>query len=216
MIHTIKRVLNSDDLLLSKEFINNYHSYIKYAQRPSRKLYYNLYEDNRMVGVFALGSAFSSPISVKNYMKKYDLQFNNIANNIVFCLYGHKDKNAGTKFLKILRNDSINWWYERYGDELLAFQTFILPPRTGAVYKADNWELIGITRGISRNSITISENEAFDDQGNRKKRVRIKRFKDGTIRYIKQEDEKTDSKLIFMKYNNKVKNKNKYNIYKSR
>lgn len=86
-----------------------------------------------------------------------NLKFNEIANNIVFCLANQQNKNAGTQLLSLVRKDAIKWWFEKYGDILKAFQTFILPPRTGAIYKADNWQLIGETIGISRYSKTISK-----------------------------------------------------------
>lgn len=130
-----------------KEFINTYHSYIKYADRPSRKLYWLLYENSKLIGVFGLSSAFAKSKPVMDYMKENSLGFNEVANNIVYCLYGHKNKNAGSKLLSMLRKDAILWWYERYGDYLRAFQTFVLPPRTGAIFKADNWMLLGKTTG---------------------------------------------------------------------
>jgi len=147
--HTILRATNPELRKQGKEFINTYHSYIKFSDRPSRKCYWNLYENGEMVGVFALASVFDKPKSVKNYMLEYNLKSNEIANNIVFCLANQQDKNAGTKLLSLVRKDAILWWYERYGDLLKAFQTFILPPRNGAVYKADNWSEIGLTKGAN-------------------------------------------------------------------
>ena len=32
---------------------------------------------------------------------------------------------------------------------LLGLVTFVEPPRTGAIYKADNWECLGKTQGVS-------------------------------------------------------------------
>jgi len=134
-----------------------------------------LYEDENLVGVFGLGSAFSLPKSVKEYMDKYNLKFNNVANNIVFCLSNHKNKNAGTIFLSILRKDAIKWWHERYNDTLKCFQTFILPPRTGAVYKADNWDLIGETIGMSQKTKNIRPDK-------------IDQYKNVQKKYLKMEE----------------------------
>ena len=30
-------------------------------------------------------------------------------------------------------------WKEKYGDDLMLIETFVKPPWTGSVYKADNW-----------------------------------------------------------------------------
>jgi hypothetical protein len=37
---------------------------------------------------------------------------------------------------------------ERYKDELVGLVTFVEPPRTGALYKADNWQYLGETQGV--------------------------------------------------------------------
>lgn len=184
---------------MGADFINKYHSYINFSDRPSRKLYWNLYEDDKMVGVFGLGSAFSRPKDISNFMEKHKLEFNEIANNIVFCLSNHFDKNAGTKLLSLLRRDAIAWWYERYQDKLKCFQTFILPPRTGAVYKADNWIEIGKTKGNSQSMNTITKKEylKLKDKSNVEKRI----FNSGEVKYLIRKFNETEPKIIFMKLN---------------
>ena len=191
-----------------RNFIDNYHSYIKYSDRPSRKLYWLLYEENVIIGVFGLASAFSHSRHVKEYMERHKISFNEIANNIVFCMYGHKDQNAGTKLLSMIRKDAILWWNERYGDYLKAFQTFILPPRIGAVYKADNWEFIGETTGQSQKTKNIRPKD-LDKYPNAQKKI----FGDGRIEYCIYIENNVEKKLIFMKLNkekelNKIINKN--------
>lgn len=180
---------------MGKEFINTYHSYIKWANRPSRRLYWNLYENDKMVGVFALGSAFTQGKSVKEFMENNNLKFNEIGNNIVFCLANQQNRNAGTILLKLCRQDAIKWWYERYGDKLRAFQTFILPPRVGAIYKADNWKQIGITSGSSQKTINVTKN--YQDY----EKAFKKTFRDGSFAYYIYEYNETETKLIFMKLN---------------
>ena len=192
--HTILRATNPELRKQGKEFINTYHSYIKFSDRPSRKLYWNLYENGEMVGVFALGSAFSHSKIVKEYMINNNLQFNEVANNIVYCLANCENKNAGTQLLSLVRKDAIKWWYERYGDYLKAFQTFILPPRIGAIYKADNWNLIGETIGNSQKTKNIRP-----DKIDQYKNVQKKTFKDGRVEYCIYIENKVEPKLIFMK-----------------
>jgi hypothetical protein len=157
-------------------------------------MYWCLIEDGEMVGVFALGSVFDKPKSVKQYMEQYSFQSNEIANNIVYCLHGQKDKNAGSKFLSLCRLDAISWWHERYGDELKAFETFILPPRNGAVYKADNWQQIGMTAGNAQKVKTIPK-ELAETYSN----VREQKFKDGRTMYLITERVPTEKKIILMR-----------------
>ena len=194
MKHHIVRATNSSLLAQGRFFIDNYHSYIKYSDRPSRKMYWNLYENSKMVGVFALCSVFSKPKSVKDFMLKHGLQSNEVANNIVYCLNGQQDKNAGTKFLRLLREDAITWWKERYDDDLKAFQTFILPPRNGAIYRADNWQVIGKTSGNAQRIRTIPKQDIH-----KYKNVREKIFSNGQVRYVIKWFEEVEKKIILMR-----------------
>lgn len=193
--YSTQRIINKEQRVIAKEFVNTYHSYIKWADRPSRKIYWLLYENNNLVGVFGLGSAFSKPKTVMEFMKQNNLEFNEIGNNIVFCLANQQGKNAGTQLLSLVRKDAILWWYERYGDYLRAFQTFILPPRTGAVYKADNWKLLGNTSGGK----TMTTRTLYGEDRKKYPEAEIRTFKNGEIKYILREFKNTEVKLIFMK-----------------
>ncbi len=146
-----------------------------------------------MIGVFAVATVFDKPKSVKNFLETHSIKSNEVANNIVYCLSGQQDKNAGSKLLSLCRQDAISWWQERYGDELKAFQTFILPPRTGAVYKADNWQQIGITSGSSLKTVDVTSN--YQDYKSTSKVV----FSDGRVSYYIHKYIETEKKLIFMK-----------------
>ena len=50
--------------------------------------------------------------------------------------------------LKELRKQAPIEWKNRFGDELKYLVTFVGGNNNGAVYKADNWELIGETAGL--------------------------------------------------------------------
>jgi len=198
MRHHILRVSSTEQRKIIKDFIDKNHSYINYSDRPSRKLYWMIFEENNLIGVFGLGSCFHRPKSVSTYMEKHNLQFNEVGNNIVFCLSGFKGKNVGTKVLSLCRKDAIKWWYEKYGDMLKAFQTFILPPRTGAVYRADNWEMLGqTTGGKSLITQTISKS-VYEKNPDEYPNIQIKTFKSGKIRYLNRSFKETEPKLIFM------------------
>lgn len=193
MTHTIERITTSHQRALATQFVNTNHSYIRWADRPSRKLYWMLYEANLMVGVFGLGSAYTFPKTVKAYMVEKSLAFNQVANNIVYCLTGCKDRNSGSRFLSLCRKDAVRWWKERYGDDLLAFQTFILPPRTGAVYKADNWIQLGTTSG-GKSLVTRTLSAKDKDEA-----TQVKVFKSGEVRYLQRTFVESKPKLIFMR-----------------
>lgn len=195
MVHTIERVTTTQQRRVARDFVNTHHSYIKWADRPSRKLYWLLYEDGNLCGVWGLGSAFARPKAIAAYMSLHNITFNEIGNNIVYCLAGHNDKNAGTKFLALLRKDAVLWWYERYGDQLKALQTFILPPRTGSMYKADNWDQLGSTTG-GKTQICRT---LYGEDRTKHPEAEVRIFKSGEIKYLLREFKDTEVKLIFMK-----------------
>jgi len=73
-----------------------------------------------------------------------------IVNNVVFRLE-ITEKNLGTRVLKLWRNTVVKDWEEKYASSVLGFETFVFGPnRTGALYKADNWEYVGETAGSTK------------------------------------------------------------------
>ena len=192
---TIVRATTKDLRSQARNFVDKHHSYIKWADRPSRKLYWLLFEDDKHVGVFGLASAFARPKSVMDYMAEHGLAFNEVGNNIVYCLAGHVDKNAGTRLLRLVRQDAAAWWYERYGDSLRAMQCFILPPRTGALYKADNWQQLGYTTG----GRTLVTRTLYGEDRGKHPEAEIRTFKSGEVKYLLREWAVTEPKLIFMR-----------------
>jgi hypothetical protein len=44
--NNIKRVITKVQRDWARDFVDNYHSYIKWSDRPSRKLYWLLYENS--------------------------------------------------------------------------------------------------------------------------------------------------------------------------
>ena len=70
-----------------------------------------------------------------------------------------KIRNAGTQVLKELRRQSVLYWKEKYNDDLKYLITFVAGGNNGAVYKADNWTLIGKTSGLpSHKSLSMKWN----------------------------------------------------------
>jgi hypothetical protein len=192
VLHTIQRVERNLDIL--RDFTDTHHSYIRWADRPSRTLYWSLHEDGRMVGVFGLASGFVRPKVISDLLGEHGIAFNEVANNIVYCLAGQDDANAGSKLLKLCRRDAKRWWKERYGDDLKLIQTFILPPRTGAVYKADNWTYLGVTKGETVTTRTLYGDERFLHP-----EAELRTFGTGETKFLVREHQRTPQKLIFVR-----------------
>lgn len=81
----------------------------------------------------------------------------------------------------------------RYGDESRLVQTFILPPRTGAVYKADNWTCLGMTKGEAEVTRTIYDGEAAPG-------AEVRTFGNGEVKTLVRSFVQTAPKLIFVRH----------------
>ena len=113
-----------------------------------RQINYLIYNGHSPIGII---SGASPPLNYKIFRNYFnidnDLQFLN--NNVYRIVEKTEDKNLGTKILKIFRNQIFKDYYDKYKTNLLGLVTFVEPPRTGAIYKADNWECLGKTQGVS-------------------------------------------------------------------
>jgi len=152
---------------LFRDNINNFHSYRKYTDSPTRNIRYNIYEtkSGNNIGSVGLSSAVIS-VAVRDKYIGWDrvIKMKNLchlANNSRFVLVGERItiKNVGSMTLKQLRIDGAKKWKERYGDDLIMLETFVEPDRhkkhngqkkrNGAIYLSDNWIEIGSTVGSS-------------------------------------------------------------------
>lgn len=110
-----------------------------------RSLNYLIYQNREIVGIIGVNSP---PLNYKKFNvffgKDQELKF---LNNNVFKLI-ITQKNLGTKVLKLLRNIIKIDYKEKYKEDVLGLITFVEPPRTGAMYKADNWTYLGMTEGV--------------------------------------------------------------------
>ena len=83
-------------------------------------------------------------------------QLNSIVNNNVFRLE-YPAPNLATIVLSIWRKRIMEDWEKLYGVPIAGFETFVVEERlwngktrNGACYRADNWEMVGITRGYGK------------------------------------------------------------------
>ena len=140
---SLKLVKKSNNLFV-KWYIEHYP---KSKGIVGRQLNYLIYINNTPVGII---SGASPPLNYKKFRNffniKNDLQ---ILNNNVFRLVNKpNDKNIGTKILKLFRERLKKDYKKKYNEILRGIVTFVEPPRTGAVYKADNWINLGLTQGV--------------------------------------------------------------------
>lgn len=74
-----------------------------------------------------------------------------IINNVVFRLE-HHEKNLATRVLSKWRKVVAKLWEQLYNVPVIGFETFVIENNTrkGALYKADNWSLLGETKGSTK------------------------------------------------------------------
>jgi hypothetical protein len=158
---------------LFKNTINNYHSYVKYKDSPTRRLAFLVYENTsgNFIGSVGLSSGTLAIKCREQYIGwSNDVKMQHIhqiANNNRFCLVQDNITlpNVATMTLKSLRTYGVERWKAKYGDQLILLETFILPTRSiefkgnikrnGACYKADNWIEVGMTEGNAIKKIPI-------------------------------------------------------------
>jgi hypothetical protein len=112
-----------------------------------RQLNYLVYYNGWPIGI--IGGA-SPPLNYKIFRDYFNtVQDTSYLNNNVYrIVHKPEDRNIGTKILKMFRATLIQDYKSFYKDRLLGLVTFVEPPRTGAIYKADNWDYLGMTKGI--------------------------------------------------------------------
>ena len=143
--------------------LRTFLSTMKNNSNIGRQMFF-IVKDNRSgkyLGVICISGDFMDLTPRDNYIgwdKEARLRNSNmVANNYRFCLTPDNGiKNVGTMALKLLRVEGGKRWKEKYGDDLVMLETFVQPlidgsdnKRNGAVYLADNWSMVGKTKGTS-------------------------------------------------------------------
>ena len=153
------------------ELVKTSHpQYVEYRKKhyiPNRgvvgqQLQYLIFYDEKVVGVIGGASAVYKTEKRDIYFglsTDKDLktrQLNSIINNNIFKL-DYPAKNLATIVISKWRRQIAKDWEELYGVEVAAFETFVVEERlwngktrNGACYRADNWQLVGITRGYGK------------------------------------------------------------------
>jgi hypothetical protein len=116
-----------------------------------RSVCFAIYYNNICYGHIVAGSATLHLPGRNEFFK--DIPLNNIINNTFYHIEKINDtypiRNFTVECLKIFRNISPKFWKFKYGDDVVGFETLIELPRTGEIYKRDNWTYVGTTKGFS-------------------------------------------------------------------
>lgn len=165
MAATVHLAETKEDKKLCDDFVVAHHSYVASAKTVGRVMKYIILDDDKMCGTFWLGSGFKpTPKDLLRHLgmsqKEFDTVFNTIADNKRFCINNRKP-NFGSQILKLIRQQAAVDWGNRYGDQLKGIVTTIGGGKSGAVYKADNWIVVGSTSGLpsSRKSVSMKWND---------------------------------------------------------
>ena len=192
---------------LFRDFINKYHSYVKFANAPQRRINWLIWNGAELVGAIGISSCVLAVGDRDRWIgwnKEQRIKLSNsMANNYRFCLKPDSGvKNLGSRVLKMIRIEGAKRWKERYGDDLLLMETYVLKNenRRGAVYLADNWTHVGNTTGVSISKaaigLWIKENSSRGKLARIDMKAAIKKYAVGGEHYHVT---KSEPKMIFVK-----------------
>ena len=148
-----------------KRIIEKHHSYVPSARSVGRRIDWLIYHPDyvnalnvpQAVGMIGVGSSvYPPPKDLLSYvgMSKsvYKDNFNSFANNWRYCMT-EQIPNAGSQILKLLRHHAPIEWEKKYKNFLTHILTFVGGGNNGAVYKADNWSMVGHTSGLPKHKM---------------------------------------------------------------
>jgi hypothetical protein len=163
----IEQVKKSHPLYV-KWFIEHYP---KSKGIVGRQFNFLIYKKKEPIGIIGFASPPLNYIKFNNYFGFTDGNHSENAkyflNNNAFRLINN-EPNLGTQILKLCREQLFNQYHKEYGIILKGLVTFVEPPRSGAMYKADNWDLIGETEGVEVKRRGENWTEKSYQQGNKK------------------------------------------------
>lgn len=120
-----------------------------------QQLHYLVKLNGAYVGIISGASSVYAVRARDNFFglnkENKKVALNSIINNVVFRLEVHQP-NLGTQVLAMWRKQVAIDWEARYKVKVHGFETFVVEEeyRKGAMYKADNWVLLGETAGSTK------------------------------------------------------------------
>ena len=155
---------------LFKQFRDRH--YIPNRGLVGQQLQYLVFYAGKVVGVIGGSSAvFKNQARDEywNFSEDQEIkcrQLNSVINNNIFRLE-YPAPNLASIVLKKWRKQIQNDWESLYGVAVAGFETFIVEERlwngktrNGACYRADNWELLGITKGYGDTNVRGREHKS--------------------------------------------------------
>lgn len=122
-----------------------------------QQIHYLIKLDGKTVGIISGASAVYAVKARDDYFgltkENKRVALNSIINNTVFRLEKNLP-NLGTQILAMWRKQIAADWEAQYHVRVHGFETFVIENETrkGCMYKADNWEYIGQTKGQYKDS----------------------------------------------------------------
>ena len=148
-----------------KRMIEKHHSYVPSARSVGRRIDWLIYHPDyvnalnvpQAVGMIGVGSSvYPPPKDLLSYVgmskSEYKDNFNSFANNWRFCMTT-SIPNAGSQILKQLRHHAPIEWEKKYKNFLTHILTFVGGGNNGAVYRADNWNMVGHSAGLPKHKM---------------------------------------------------------------
>ena len=145
--------------------------YIPDRGAVGQQLQYLIFYGTEVVGVIGGSSAVYTNEGRDEFFKLSDekdlktTQLNSIINNNIFRLE-YPAPNLASTVLSTWRKQIARDWEYLYGVEVCGYETFIIEERlpggrtrNGAIYRADNWELTGITKGYNQTNVRGREHK---------------------------------------------------------
>ena len=154
--------ISKTDKLLQKSMKKHY---TKPKGFVGRSICYAIYFDKTMYGHILGGSSTLYLKGRNEFFKINKTKLNNIVNNIFYHIEKVNNRyplrNFTTKVLRAWRDQISIDWQQKYGDEVIGFESLIEPPRTAELYKKDKWTLVGKTIGYTCKRVSGKEKGLF-------------------------------------------------------
>lgn len=127
---------------------------------PGRSFCYLIHNNGMVAGIIGFNSP---PHNYKIFRDFFNVDDDNLfLSNNVFRIT-KTEKNMATRVLKLARHKVEEDYQDKWSTNLLGLVTFVEPPRTGALYKADNWKYLGMSKGIRMRRDKETWDKVYED-----------------------------------------------------
>lgn len=199
----VNKIELRDSSEVSSDIIRMYHGYVPTTQYVGRQCNYSIWCEGYEIGFFGWGSAVMAMKPRDDFIgwsKQQRLaNLNHTATNWRFTLLNNLPKNTATKVIHLSIIKGREDWKRKYGDDLVLVETLVEPPRTGTIYKASKWHMVGMTQGTQYEWKHINEVLPTDVITRRGFRIGDK-VDESKVKVVSG---KASSKMIFIKPINK-------------